>query len=87
MSNIDRFGVFLPSFIWEDDGPERAAGVRSFARHAEDLGYDSIFITDHLLSARQFYSVSWLESLMTLAFAAAVTERVKLGTSVVVVPV
>ena len=87
MNNIERFGVFLPSFIWEDDGPERASGIEAFARHVEDLGFDSLFITDHLLAARQFYSVSWLESLMTLSFAAGVTERVKLGTSVVVVPV
>lgn len=87
MGNVDRFGVFLPSFVWEGDGPERAQGIRDFARHVEDLGFDSIFITDHLLAAKQFYSVSFLEPLVSLALVAGVTERVKLGTSVVVVPV
>ena len=24
MSDVSRFGVFLPSYIWEGDGPERA---------------------------------------------------------------
>jgi hypothetical protein len=45
MSNIERFGVFLPSFVWEDDGPQRARGIVDFARAVEDLGFDSIFIT------------------------------------------
>ena len=87
MSNIERFGVFLPSFIWEGDGPERARGVKDFARQVEDLGFDSIFITDHLLAARQFYSVSFLEPISTLSLVAGVTDRVKLGTSVMVLPI
>ncbi len=87
MENIDRFGVFLPSFVWKDDGPERAEGIKDFARHVEDLGFDSVFMTDHLLAAQQFYSVSFLEPLVTLALVAGVTDRVKLGTSVMVVPV
>jgi len=87
MDNIERFGVFLPSFVWKDDGPERAEGIKDFAGHVEDLGFDSIFITDHLLAAQQFYSVSFLEPLVTLALVAGVTDRVRLGTSVMVVPV
>jgi alkanesulfonate monooxygenase len=87
VSNVSRFGVFLPSFIWEDDGPERARGIIDFARTVEDLGFDSIFITDHLLAARQFYSVSFLEPISTLSLVAGVTERVKLGTSVMVLPI
>lgn len=86
MKNIDRFGVFLPTYIWEDDGPERAANIKIFARRVEELGFDSLFVTDHLLSARHFYSASFLEPLSTLAVAAGVTERVRLGTSVMVLP-
>ncbi|MFQ5967591.1 MAG: LLM class flavin-dependent oxidoreductase [Acidimicrobiia bacterium] len=87
MSDPSRFGVFLPSFIWQDDGPERAKGIVDFARQVEDLGFDSIFITDHLLAAQQFYSVSFLEPVSTLSFVASVTSRVKLGTSVMVLPI
>lgn len=87
MSNVDRFGVFLPSFVWQDDGPERARGIIDFAREVEDLGFGSIFITDHLLAARQFYSVSFLEPISTLSLVAGVTNRVKLGTSVMVLPI
>ncbi len=86
MSEIGRFGVFLPSYIWEGDGAERARGVKSFAREVEELGFDSLFITDHLLAARRFYSVNWLEPLMSLAVAAGATERVRLGTSILIMP-
>ena len=85
--NIERFGVFLPSFVWPGDGPDRARGIIEFAREVEDVGFDSIFITDHLLAAKQFYSVSFLEPLTALSLVAGVTERVKLGTSVMVMPI
>jgi alkanesulfonate monooxygenase SsuD/methylene tetrahydromethanopterin reductase-like flavin-dependent oxidoreductase (luciferase family) len=39
------------------------------------------------VTARRFYRVSWLDSLMTLAHVAAVTERVRLGTSILILPV
>ena len=86
-SNIERFGVFLPSFVWPSDGPERARGILDFAREVENAGFDSIFITDHLFAAKQFYSVSFLEPLTALSLVAGVTERVKLGTSVMVMPI
>ena len=64
MADVGRFGVFLPSYIWEGDGPERARGIKAFARQVEELGFDSLFITDHLLAAKRFYSVNWLEPLI-----------------------
>jgi probable F420-dependent oxidoreductase len=86
MSEVGRFGVFLPSYIWEGDGPERARGIKEFAREVEDLGFDSVFITDHLFAAKRFYSVSFLEPLSALAVAAGATERVRLGTSILIMP-
>ena len=59
MSEIGRFGVFLPSYIWDGDGRDRARGIKQFARAVEDLGFDSLFITDHLLAAKRFYAVSF----------------------------
>ena len=86
MADIGRFGVFLPSYIWAGDGAERARGIKAFARAVEELGFDSLFITDHLLAAKRFYSVSFLEPLSALAVAAGVTERVRLGTSILIMP-
>jgi len=86
MPDVARFGVFLPSYVWEGDGPERARGIKAFARTVEELGFDSLFITDHLLAARRFYSASFLEPLAGLAVAAGATERVRLGTSILIMP-
>lgn len=81
-----KVGVFLPSFLFPEQGPDEAARLRAFARRAEELGFDSLWITDHVVTARRFYSVSWLDSLMTLSHVAAITERVKLGTSILILP-
>ncbi len=81
-----KFGVFLPSFIIRGRERSHPADVRRFARRAEELGFDSLWITDHIVTAHRFYCVSWLDSLMTLSHVAAVTDRVKLGTSILILP-
>lgn len=81
-----KFGVFLPSFIIPGRERSHPADVRRFAQRAEELGFDSLWITDHIITAHRFYSVSWLDSLMTLSHVAAVTERVRLGTSILILP-
>lgn len=79
-----RFGVHLPQY-------GRAAGPKAIAvaaRQAEALGFDDVWVYDHLaIPASVTYPKAYVyEPLMTLAFAAAVTERVGLGTSVLVLP-
>jgi probable F420-dependent oxidoreductase len=81
-----KLGVFLPSYLLPGQEDLHGDQIRRFAVHAESLGFESLFITDHLLTARRFYRVSWTEPLMTLSHAAAVTSRIKLGTSVLVLP-
>lgn len=81
-----RVGVFLPSFLFRDgrgNDPER---LRAFARRAEELDFDSLWITDHVVTAKRLYAVSWLDSLMTLSHVAAITSRVRLGTSILILP-
>lgn len=81
-----KVGVFLPSFLLRDRRSDEAERLRSFARRAEELGFDSLWITDHVVTARRFYSVSWLDSLLTLSHVAAVTDRIRLGTSILILP-
>ena len=82
-----KFGVFLPSFIVPGRERSHPDAIRSFAQGAEELGFDSLWITDHIITAHRFYRVSWLDSLMTLSHVAAVTSQVKLGTSILILPV
>src|SRR5256886_15430637 len=81
-----KVGVFVPSYLLPGEDAKHADQIRRFAMKAEELGFDSLFITDHLLTAARFYRVSWTEPMMTLAHVAAVTSRVKLGTSILVLP-
>lgn len=79
-----RVGVHLPQY-------GRASGsdaiVRA-ARHAEDLGFSDVWVSDHTVhpAAQEYPSAHLYDPLLALAWAGAVTERVELGTSVLVVP-
>jgi alkanesulfonate monooxygenase SsuD/methylene tetrahydromethanopterin reductase-like flavin-dependent oxidoreductase (luciferase family) len=92
-----RFGVHLVASGKMIEG-EKIARV---ARRAEELGYDSLWVSDHIIfptELRSAYPYSpdgklpldptnpLLEPFTVLSYAAAVTKTVKLGTSVVIVP-
>src|SRR5688572_4722104 len=78
------FGIHLPQY-------GRVAGGEAVARaatHAEELGFADVWVSDHVVHpAEQSYpSPDLLDPFATLTWAAAGTERVRLGTSVLVVP-
>lgn len=80
-----QYGVCIPHFGKLLDGP----AVRDIAQAAETLGYDALWSTDHIVVPTDLeiiYREDMLECLTVLAYAAAVTQRVKLGTSVVILP-
>ena len=70
-----RFGVLLPTFDPMHTG--RTPDVVEGARRAEELGFDAAWVGDHLWG-----HAPWLDSTVALAAAAAVTERLTLGFSV-----
>lgn len=78
------FGIGLPNY-----GKDKTWGdIQRVALAAEEMGYDSVWTTDHVVVPRadiEPYGTIF-ESLITLAMVAALTRRVKLGTSVLVVP-
>lgn len=79
-----QFGFVLHNF-----GPLASPKrVVEMAKFAEKLGFESLWVSDHLFIPRALadeYS-NYLEPLNTLSFIAAVTEHAKLGTSVLVLP-
>jgi probable F420-dependent oxidoreductase len=79
-----RIGAHLPQY-GRVAGPD--AIVRA-ARHAEELGFADVWVSDHVVhpAAQSYPSPRLFDPLLTLATAAAVTERVGLGTSVLVAP-
>jgi probable F420-dependent oxidoreductase len=79
-----RFGVHLPQF----GRAAVAGGVEKAAARAEELGFDDVWVSDHLvIPADQAYPSPYLyDPLISLTFAAAATSSVGLGTSVLVGP-
>jgi probable F420-dependent oxidoreductase len=79
------FGLILPSYR---DGATRES-IDASAAAAERLGWHSVFTTDHLLvepSRRSEDYYTLFDALNTLAYLAAKQPTIKLGASVVVVP-
>jgi len=79
-----RVGIHLPQY-------GRAAGpdaVRAAAQRAEALGFSDVWVSDHIVQpvGQDYPSPYLFDPLVTLTWAAAVTERIGLGTSVVVAP-
>ncbi len=79
-----KFGLTLPTF---ETIATREAILRA-TQLAEEGGWDSIWTTDHVLMAvGQEHPYGHLfEAMTTLAYVAGMTMRVKLGTSVLVLP-
>ncbi len=81
-----RFGVWLPTYAWPDAGPEHLRRLTACIGKCDEYGLD-VWVIDHLLTAPGLYGVAWLEPLTALAYAAALTTRVRLATGILVLPV
>jgi probable F420-dependent oxidoreductase len=81
-----RFGLRLPSYAWPDGTYEQVRQLGAYARRAEEVGFDSLWVIEHLLAAPALYAVAWHDPLAVLAHVAAVTERARLGTAILVLP-
>jgi probable F420-dependent oxidoreductase len=81
-----RFGVYLPTFAWRDLRFDQAARVKEFARRAEALGFDALWVAEHFLEAPGLYGTVWMSPLLCLAHAASVTTRIRLATGLLIAP-
>jgi probable F420-dependent oxidoreductase len=72
-----RFAISIPQFV--ADGSFDPAGLRAFVTRAEALGFDGAWTQEQVLGA--WPNVGPIE---TMAFAAACTERIRLGCAVFV---
>jgi alkanesulfonate monooxygenase SsuD/methylene tetrahydromethanopterin reductase-like flavin-dependent oxidoreductase (luciferase family) len=83
-----KFGAWIPTYAWSGgkSDPKNVKRIRESIEKCEDHGID-VWVIDHLLSAPGLYGNAWLEPLSSLAFAAALTDKVKLATGILVLPV
>lgn len=79
------FGICVPHY----GKPLEIGRILDIARRVETLGFDSVWVTDHILvpqSMNIIYRDNMLEPLALLSHLAAVVTRVRLGTSVIILP-
>lgn len=88
-----KFGIGLPAVTptaavrWDRESVNRA--VAEVARKADALGYDFVTACDHIVipeANRRLIGPRWYDAVATLSYVAAMTSRVRLLTSVVVLP-
>src|SRR5262244_674596 len=79
-----QLGIHLPH-AGEQATPEK---IRRAAMRAEDLGLDDVWVSEHIIVPRASFPRSplFFDPVLSLTWAAAVTKRVRLGTSVLVLP-
>ncbi|HSI97601.1 MAG TPA: TIGR03619 family F420-dependent LLM class oxidoreductase [Gaiellaceae bacterium] len=77
-------GLILPNF-GEGSSPD---GIRQAAESAEDLGFDSVWATEHIIVGPEGVNPYGrvYAPLVTLGWIAGFTERVALGTSILLAP-
>jgi probable F420-dependent oxidoreductase len=81
MSRKAKAGINLPN----GRGQQSFQRLLELAQYAEQLGFDSIWVSDHLVPpdlSRIFGSNARFESLTSLAALSTVTSRIKLGSNV-----
>jgi probable F420-dependent oxidoreductase len=79
------FGICVPHY----GKPIEIDRILEIAKRAETLGFASVWVTDHILVPRTMniiYRDNMLEPLALLSHLAAVVSRVRLGTSVIILP-
>ncbi|MCP2350206.1 LLM class flavin-dependent oxidoreductase [Nonomuraea roseoviolacea] len=80
-----RIGVNVPNF-----GPGTdPATLRRWARTVEGLGFDLLMVSDHVVvtpDVAEQYPAPFYEPFTTLSWLAGVTDRIGLGTTVLIVP-
>jgi probable F420-dependent oxidoreductase len=88
-----RFGLSLPhyGFSLPGDEPITFEAMTAWARRAEALGFDSVWVSDHFFYSFGRYGadpspIAALEPMTALAGLAVMTERVRLGTLVLCAP-
>src|SRR5205085_9012111 len=80
-----RLGIHLPQ-IGRKAGPN---AIRRAAEQAEQLGFADVWTSEHIIlpnGAPYPPSPSFYDPVLALTWAAAYTSRVRLGTSVLVLP-
>jgi len=76
-----KFGLQVSSFTWPGGAPALAGHLERVVRTADEVGFDSIWVMDHLFQIRSVGAVDepMLEGWTALGFIGAHTKRARIG--------
>ena len=81
-----KFGFIIPHNFGLDDPDD----VLNIGKRAEELGFDSVWVNHHILNVGYIFdrlgSKPYYDAITVLTWVAAHTEKVRLGTTVLVLP-
>ncbi|HUZ85545.1 MAG TPA: LLM class flavin-dependent oxidoreductase [Candidatus Baltobacterales bacterium] len=77
-----KVGVTLKMYGYGSYAPKTLAEIAGQARSAEELGFDSVWVMDHVFIQRPGGRVLAHDPMICLGAVAAATDRIKLGTLV-----
>ena len=80
-----KFGIMLPHYRQVAS----TEGIRRVALEAEAMGYHSVWVSEHIVvpyEAEVRFGKGYYDPFGVLAYVSAITERVLLGTSIIVLP-
>jgi probable F420-dependent oxidoreductase len=80
-----KVGVVLPTYR----RLANPANIRRAAELSEALGFDSVWVTDHVVvpdANLETFGAAFFEAVTTMAYVAGVTTRVEIGAAILIVP-
>ncbi len=79
-----KFGIAVPNF----GAYAMREQILEISALAEELRYDSLWVSDHVVipAPHKVFGDTFHDPLVTLAYIAARTDRIELGTSVIILP-
>ena len=78
-------GVVLPTYR----RPATAENIRLAAQTSESLGFDSVWVTDHVVvpsASVEAFGPAFYEAVTVMTYVAAITSRVLIGAAILIVP-
>ena len=79
-----KFGLILPNYGIAADNNS----ISKISLLGEELGFTSLWVTDHIIVPKKFENPygNLFEIIVTLSYISGITKNVKLGTSIMVLP-
>ena len=80
-----KVGVVLPTYR----RLATASNIRRAATTCEDLGFDSVWVTDHVVvpsDSVESFGSAFFEAVSVMAYVAGITKRVEIGAAIIIAP-